>query len=169
MSDCRALIVSVINDYIVLLSDTPSGPNLSQEERERLASWITDLVAALPLDTNKNTSSQVTGYIAEVYNRFFNYRNKLDMLRCLYVKGALTQQLNHAVLGHTQTSQPIVANSMQLPASLSVPISPHCRHSPLFPLWANLAPQWRVNSTRFWLESHPTSMSVYKILCSRRS
>lgn len=130
VSDCRALVVSVINDYIVLLSDTPSGPNLSQEERERLASWITDLVAALPLDTNKNTSSQVTGYIAEVYNRFFNYRNKLDMLRCLYIEGALAQQLNHVVLGHTQTSQPIVANSMQLPASLSVPISPPLQTQP---------------------------------------
>lgn len=125
MSDCRALIVSIINDYINLLSDTSTGPNLSQEERERLASWITDLIAALPLDTNSNTANKALEHMDEVYSKFFNYRSRLDMLQCLYTDCAPIQPFNHVVMGSTQSLPPqIITNSMQLQAPIPVPISP---------------------------------------------
>ncbi|EFO61918.1 Hypothetical protein GLP15_4163 [Giardia lamblia P15] len=131
--DCRTLIISVINDYIALLFDSSSGPTVSQDERERLASWITDLIATLPLDTNKNTSPQVPEYIIEVYNRFFNYRNKLDMLRCLYADNGLTQ-LEHVTVGSTQSSPPLVgANPVQLSTPLAVSLSPQLQVQPAMP------------------------------------
>ncbi|ESU35854.1 Hypothetical protein DHA2_152111 [Giardia duodenalis] len=132
--DCRTLIISVINDYIALLFDSSPGPVVGQEERERLASWITDLIATLPLDTNKNTSPQVTKHVVEVYNKFFNYRTKLDMLRCLYADNGLTQPLEHVTLGSAQSSPPVVgANPMQLSAPLAVSLSPQLQVQPAMP------------------------------------